>query len=466
VAAVCEPAVAPRRTLDEVAVAPRPTPLEPTEPTGTVLPWWPLAAMLAGFPVAWVLGLSAFAPPALAAAMLVLLARQRRWRLLPGVTPLLLFVAWTIPCALMVDTGGRLLGWGLRLLTLATIAVAVVYVTNAHERVTRARLLAGLTVVWATVVVGGWLAVLWPDLTFTTPVGHLVPGGLLGNDLVHDMFVPTMAEIQMPWGAPEPFNRPAAPFPYANGWGAAIVLLTPVAVARLVESRDRRTRWLLSALLLASLVPAVASSNRGMFLGLGVTAAYVVVRLAARGRVRMLGVLVVGIAILAVAIVRLGAFAQIADRQEYSSSTEGRASLYAETWHRTLQSPIFGWGAPRPSLYHEVSAGTQGFLWSVMFSYGLVGLALFLVFLGGVILRTWRVADDVSLILHGTLVGAATIMAFYGLDVMQWLTIGTVAALLLRDRHSDRGRVHPSGDLAPQQLAVVSAPAPRNVVVR
>lgn len=441
-AAVCEPSPRPlpttgrarSRATGPLRDAPRVDRVASRATATKELPWWPLAAMLIGFPLAWLLGLTAFAPPVLAAVMVALMIRARRWRILPGLAPMLLFVAWTVPCALMIDTSGRMIGWLLRTLMLATVAVAMIYLVNAPERITRDRLIAGLAVVWATVVVGGWLAVLLPDLTFTTVAGHLVPRGLLANDLVHDMLVPTVAEIQQPWGAPAPFNRPAAPFPYANGWGAAVVLLTPVAVAALMRARRARTRWLLGLLLAASVVPAVASSNRGMFLGLAASAAYVVLRLASQGRMRMLGLLLAGIAGIAVAAVRLGAFTAISTRQEYSDSTAGRASLYAETWHRTLQSPLFGWGAPRPSLYHEVSVGTQGYVWSVMFSFGLIGLALFAVFLIGVTLRSWRVRDDVSLLLHASLVGAVVIVPFYGLDIMQWLTIGTIAALLLRER--------------------------------
>lgn len=415
-----------------------------------VLPAWPLLVMLAGFPLTWPLGLTALAPPVLAAVMVVLLARRGTCRLLPGVAPLLLFVAWTVPCGLMVDSGARLAGWGLRQLTLAAVAIVVVYITNAPERVTRARVVGALTVVWATVVVGGWLGVLAPNLTFTTPMGLLVPSGLLDNDLVHHMFVPTMAEVQTPWGAPGPFNRPAAPFLYANGWGAAFVLLTPVTVATLVTTRNAWVRWSVALLLLASVVPAVASSNRGMFLGLAASTAYVAVRLVARARARTLLLFAVGAAVVTTLAVRLDVLARISDRQEYSTSTEGRISLYAETWHRTLESPFFGWGAPRPSLEHEVSVGTQGYVWAVMFSYGLVGLLLFAFFLVGAVLRTWRVVDDTAILLHASLVGAVVIVLFYGLDVMQWLTIGSLAALLLRE-----SAVRPVAALRPRARAPV-----------
>lgn len=144
--------------------------------------------------------------------------------------------------------------------------------------------------------------------------------------------------------------------------------------------------------------------------------------------------MLLGVTALGLVLVKLGAVHQIVVRQSYSSSTDGRASLYAETWHRALESPIFGWGAPRPSLSHGVSVGTQGYLWTLMFSYGFVGLALFAAFLLGAISRSWRVRDDIALILHSSLIGAVAIVAVYGLDVMQWMTIGLVAAVLLRDR--------------------------------
>jgi hypothetical protein len=405
------------------------------------LPAWPLLVMLVGFPVAWPLGLSAVVPSLLAAVMAALLARRGRVVLVPGVAPLVLLTAWAVVCGLRVDSPDRLAGWALRVVTLATVAIVVLYVTNAPERLTRPRVCAALAVVWATVVGGGWLALLAPELTFTTPLGRLVPPTLLDNPLVHDMFVPTMAEIQTPWGAPAPFVRPAAPFPYANGWGAAVVLLTPVAVATLLVTSRRGGRWAIVVLLGASVAPAIASSNRGMLLGLAVSAAYVGIRLAARARIRRLLLLAGGALVATALAARLGALSRIAERQQYSSTTEGRASLYAETWHRAGESPLFGWGAPRPSLHHEVSVGTQGYVWAILFAYGMVGLLLFATFLLGATVRTWRVADDAGLLLHAVLIGAIAIVGFYGLDVMQWLTIGAVAALLLRERDDRRPAV-------------------------
>lgn len=400
------------------------------------LPWWPLAVVVMGYPLAWPLGLAPFLPIAGALLMAALLAARGGVVVLPGVTPFLVLAAWACPAVLALDGAGRLFGWGLRAATLASVAVALLYVTNARSA-SRERVVDALAVLWAATVLGGWLAVLFPDGGFTTPVGHLAPQGLLDNELVRTLLRPRFAETQEPWGVPEPLHRPAAPFPYANSWGVAMVLLTPVALAAMV--RRRPVRWLLVGLLVAAVVPAVASSNRGMFLGFAASAAYVVVRQSLSRRVRGAVLSLVTVVILAVLTVALDLPARVSERQKYSTTTEGRASLYAETWERALQSPVLGWGAPRPSVVHEVAVGTQGQVWTMLFSFGMVGLTLFALALIGLLVRTWPRSEPTELLLlHATLVAAVSVVGFYGLDTMQWLTIALVGGVLLRDHHRQR----------------------------
>ncbi len=400
------------------------------------MPAWPVEALLWGFPVYWALGLSPFAPIGLAVIMSGLLIVRRGETLVPGMLPWLAFVLWVVPAALMLDSPLRLLGYGLRFANLVAIAVVLIYVVSAREQLTTRRVLAGLVAVWCTVVVGGYLGMLWPEVRLTTPVGMLLPGVLAGNEYVQDLVFPPFAEVQRPWGAPEPFNRPAAPFPYANSWGTALVLLTPLAIAGLRFFRSRGARRLVVVALVAAIVPALASSNRGMFLGLGVAVGYVVVRLAGRGQLKAMFAVVAGGGLVVGVLLYAGLLDSIATRQEYSDTTSGRASLYTETFTRTLESPLLGWGAPRPSLVHGISVGTQGHVWMVMFSYGFVGLALFLIFLWGATLRTWSVPDTARLWMHSCLVTASVLIFFYGLDTMQMLAVVLVAGLLLRERYS------------------------------
>lgn len=398
----------------------------------TTLPAWPLDALLWGFPLWWLLGLTPFIVVLIAALMAVLLLARRQVGIIGGVGPWLAFVAWVVPCALMLDSALRLVGYGQRFANYLAVAVVLVYVVNARERLTATRVIGGLTALWVTVVVGGYLGVLFPDVRLTTPVGILLPGALTGNEYVADLVFPPLAEVQHPWGAEEPYQRPAAPFPYTNGWGSAMALLTPVAIATMLSTADRRVRWLLGAVAVAAVVPAAAALNRGLFMGLAIAAAYVAVRLLFRGSilpfVGLVGVGVAGFVGLAVG----GVLDSLEQRADFGS-TDSRAQIYAETWQRTLQSPIFGYGAPRPSESIGVSVGTQGHVWMLMFSYGLVGLALFLWFLYGAVLRTWRAPGTQRLWLHATLVVASATILFYGLDTMQLLSVVLVAAVLLRD---------------------------------
>ncbi|MBD8606659.1 O-antigen ligase domain-containing protein [Aeromicrobium sp. CFBP 8757] len=400
------------------------------------LPGWPVLALLWGFPVFWLLGATVIAGVALTVVMLSYLVHHRATRLVPGVYAFTAFVVWVVPCAVMIDSTERMLGYTYRFSILVIVGTAFVYTISAGSRLTRRAIVDGLTAVWVFTVVGGILGLLLPETRLTTPIGLLLPDALTGNDYVRDLFFPPFAEVQQPFGSPVEFVRPSAPFPYANSWGVAIVLLTPVAIACFLQARSRLPRVVVAVGLVAMIAPALSTSNRGMFAGLVLAAVYVVVRLTIRDRAApVLAIAVLG-AIGAAVLVGNGLLNQIRTRQQYGDSSGTRWSLYQETFERSLQSPLLGYGAPRPSTSEPlISAGTQGYVWMLMFSFGFVGLAFFLTFLWGTTLRTWRAPGDVDLVLHSVLVVASVIIAIYGLDIMQMLSIMLVAAVLLRRRH-------------------------------
>lgn len=406
---------------------------EPTR-AGKELPGWPVAALMVGYPVWWALGLGMVMPLVIALLMAALLVVRRRVLVVPGVLPWVAFSLWAIPCALMLDSALRLAGYGIRTAQLMSVAVVLVYVVNARERYTVRRAVLGMTILWVMVVFLGYVALVWPDARLTTPTSFFLPQRLAENSFIHETFFPPLAEVQTPWGAPAPFNRPAAPFPYSNNWGAAIAMLTPMAVAAIGIVRAWVLRAGIVLVLLASLVPIGASSNRGMFLGLGVALGYAAVRLWLRGDWRPLaGLAAVG---LTVGLYYLygGGAESIALRQEYSSSTVTRSSLYLETIQRTLASPILGYGAPRPSETTEVSVGTQGWIWMTMFSYGFVGLALFLWFLVGAVARTWSAPSPVTLLMHSSLIAVCAMISVYGLPAALLVVLAVTAGVLLRER--------------------------------
>jgi hypothetical protein len=399
------------------------------------LPAWPVLTLLWGMPLFWASGLLPFSTIILAVPMFAFLLRSGQVRLVPGTLPYVGFVVWMLPCALMLDSISRVAGSALRFGQYAAVAVALVYVVSARRSLPAGRVLAGLTFTWVFVILGGYLGLLWPEVTLNLTVGRLLPGSLLENEYVSDLVFPPFSEVQTPYGAEEPFLRPAAPFAYTNGWGAAMAILTPVAVGYALQHSARRVKVLVAICAVAAIPPSLATTNRGLFLGLIAVTGYVLLRLLFRGALLpFLSVAVLGV-VVTVVLVLSGLVDDILARQDTANTTEGRGDLYVETFERTLLSPILGYGAPRPSFTSEISVGTQGAVWNAMFSFGFVGLGLLLLFLVGGVLRTWS-APSVPLIwLHASLVGACVISTYYGLD-RHMLVLCLLLGVMLRERYT------------------------------
>jgi hypothetical protein len=405
-------------------------------PASATLPAWPLHLMIGAFPLWWAFGLTAFTGIGFAAVMVVLLLLRRRTALVPGVLPWFAFALWAIACAVQLTGMLELVGYLQRLGDILALGVAVLYYLNARERIRAVDAMGSLVVLWVSVIILGVLATRFPDVRLSSPISYLLPPNITSNDLVHQLVYPRLAEVQQPWGATEAYNRPAAPFPYANSWGAAYAILTPVVLGFLATRPARWIRRSLVVLLVVSVYPAVQTSNRGMFLAIGIAVAYAAIRLAFRGRVLALGGVIVGGALAAAFLVYSGALAGILGRQAVSDSTGTRASLYLETFEATLRSPFLGWGAPDENATIGYALGTQGQAWTIMYSFGFVGLALFFLFLIGAALRTWSAPTTAHLWLHASLVMVIPTVWFYGLGSVQLIAVGLIAAILLRSRYS------------------------------
>lgn len=399
-----------------------------------------MLCLIYGLPISWALGALPFAYMGIAVVMLALMAGPRPLQVAPGLGLYFAFLAWAAVAAVNVQNLGQAIGFAWRLGDFVALGVIMIYYANARQALTSNDILNGLVFIWGVVVFLGAAATLLPDLRLTTPVGVLMPGGLTSNALVNELVFPRMAEVQQPWGVPEPFIRPAAPFPYTNSWGMAYALLTPVVSAVAIASHSRLRRNCLFTFLLVSAWPAIATSNRGMFLGLAVAIAYLIFRLALAGRVlpAFIGLLCasVGTAIL----VASGVVAQILGRQEYSDSTGTRSSVYQATYETTLESPLLGWANPKEVPGVDVALGTQGYVWTLMFCFGFVGLGLFVAFLLAIIVRTWRVYRVEHMAMHGLLVTAAFMMMYYGLGTTQLFIVLIVAVTLLRKQDCGRTR--------------------------
>ena len=402
--------------------------VEPTE-----LPMWPFTLLFVGFPVWWALGLSAFAPVIVAVPMLVLLVVRRRVRMPRSFALWLLFVLWAGAAAIELDSSLRMVGFAVRLSAYVAAAIVFLYVYNCSERaLPRRRALLALVFFFAFVVVGGWLGVLVPHGHLTTPAEKLLPGSIVSNSYVHDLVHPPFAEVQQPYGSPRTFSRPSAPFAYTNGWGCNMALLVPLSAAALSATRSRRVRVVIIGIMALAVVPALATLNRGMFLALAVGTTYATLRLAWRGRVVPL-VSVVGAVILGVsAASATGVFASLQERLHYSETNTGRQAVYREAFDGALASPLLGNGAPRPSQTLDISVGTQGQIWNVMFSYGFVALALFV---GWFALAAWtarRLTGPGGVWIGACLTVAVVSFAYYGYDGPQLAVAMTATALAMR----------------------------------
>ena len=172
-----------------------------------------------------------------------------------------------------------------------------------------------------------------------------------------------------------------------------------------------------------------------MFIGLGFATAYVIIRLIIGrywGLVTAAGVMVVGVV---TALIASGTVAAILGRQQYSDSTGGRAALYRSTWAASLESPIVGSGTPRMELSVGVSMGTQGYLWTLMFCFGFVGLAIYALFILSILGEGLKVRTPAGFWLHSIPVCSCVVIIFYSFDVAQLSVLLLSAMACIRARY-------------------------------
>lgn len=379
------------------------------------LPAWPLGAPLLGYPLWWVLGLGDMAWILAAAAMVMLLMRRGDVRLPSGFWLWGLFMLCMLMSVVNIDSGGRLIGFVYRALLYGAATVVLVYVYNARERLDPAVVARQLTGFWGVVVAGGFLGAAAPMLTIRTPLAMVLPQGILSNELVREMAIRRTTQFDPTAWAPL-FPRPSAPFLYTNGWGNAFSILLPIAIAWIITRRGTRAfPWLVLAIPV-SLVPAFLTLNRGMFLGLGIAGAYIALRALLAGNRRLLGGLAVLLVVGLVVMRLLPVTERLDERLETSSTTEDRASLYEETFLRTLESPVLGHGAPRPSLQAGVpSAGTQGQFWMVLFSHGFPAIILFVLWFAWAFIVSLRWRDAVRLTMSAAILVTLVEILFYSI---------------------------------------------------
>ncbi|MDJ0356118.1 O-antigen ligase family protein [Paenarthrobacter sp. PH39-S1] len=432
------------------------------------LPGWPVLVAFAGFPLWWLLGLGDMAWPVFAAVMVYVLARFSKVKAPRGLGVWLLFMLWMLCSLIQIDEPIRIVGFFYRYGLYLAATIVFVYVYNARHSLSERKIFGVLTIFWLAVVVGGYAGLAFPVFELKTPLAYVFPQVLLDNSYVHDMAFRRLTQFN-----PDPnayviaAPRPSAPFLYANGWGNVYSLLTPVVIAYASMVRRERKFWLLVLALPISFVPAFLTLNRGMFLGLGVALVYIGIRAALQGHGKIIMAIIGITAIAGIAVNVLPVQERLDQRTAKVESIVDRGNLYVETFDRTLESPVFGYGAPRPSeRAGQPSVGTQGQIWMVMFSHGFVGLGLFLGWLVMLFLKTMRRTDVVGLVCNTIILVSLVEVFYYGILGAGLVIVMVAGALALRNDPAGQvaaqfpARVKP--ERAPWGRPVVPGRYPRN----
>jgi hypothetical protein len=398
-------------------------------------PAWPVAALLLGYPLWWALGLGGLSVIVLAVPMAVILWRRRPVRVPHGFGLWLLLLAGYLLSAMMLDelppgtygefSTGRLIGYVMRLALYVSGLVMVLYLGNLTEReLPQLRLVRMLGVLFLTTVAGGLLGVLFPHFGFTSPVELVLPDWISENAFVRNLIHPTAAQTQKVLGYSAP--RPEAPFEWANAWGSNVSVLLVWFVAGWWAHGGRRHKVFVGVVMALAAVPVVYSLNRGLWIGLGLAVAYLIVRVGGRTRVALCSMAAVGAVVFALSPLA-SVFAQRLDRPQ---SNDVRAFTMTATLAAAVHSPVIGYGNTRNALGNHRSIttgktrwcaacghpplGSDGQLWLLLITQGFTGAALYVGFFLGAIRRHW--ADRSPIGLAGVLVMGLVLLYMFVYD--------------------------------------------------
>lgn len=406
-------------------------------------PGWPLTLLLALYPLWWALGLGVLVFPIAAVPMAVQLWRRhasgRPVRLPPGFWLWLAFCATVVAGLAVLDVdpegtvvagfGDRITAVAFRVIQYAALTILLVYAGNLSTRaLTQRRLVNLLGWLFGVTVAGGLLGTFAGSFEFTSPFELLLPDGVRGKSFVKSLVHPYAAQIMDLVGDPAP--RPAAPWGYTNTWGNNFCLLVVwFAVAAFAYRTSVRTRVLAVATLVVSVIPVVHSLNRGLWIGLGVTAVFVAIRQALAGRVRALialGVVGAGL-VVALAATPLG---DVVERRMDNGKSNGvRMFLTERALAGFAESPVLGFGSTRNTVGGRNSitvgesaacercgnftVGGNGQLWQLLFAHGLVGTVTYFGFFGYALWRFRRDRSAIGLAATAAIAGSFVAALWY-----------------------------------------------------
>jgi O-antigen/teichoic acid export membrane protein len=383
-------------------------------------PAWPLTALLAAYPLWWVLGIADLMPVFIAIPMGMRLyawhVHGRRVRVPPGFALWLLFLVvmlagiatlkLTAPGTTATSVASRLISYTDRSASYVAVGVLLLFAGNLTEQECSRRRLAwllGLVGIYA--VVGGLGGVIDPSLQFTSPLAYVLPHGVTQNTLIQSWMHPGFSQAQSVLGSAT--GRPKAPFDYTNTWGNCVTILLPWLLVAWWKTRKKR--WMALSITAIAVVPILYSLNRAVWIGLAFTLVYLAVRLAAKGKGALLGAIIVGSAVIGLLVVATPLHNIVTERLQHQQSNSIRSTLDELSIQDALASPLIGYGDTRhmqgspqsiavgPSssciLCGQLIIGSTGQFWLLLVADGLVGTVLYL---GFFIYGIWRYRRDTT----------------------------------------------------------------------
>jgi O-antigen ligase len=390
-------------------------------------PGWPLTGLYVLFPLWWVLGLSHFIFFIAAIAMTFELVKRRPiyvpmafglWLLFLVVVAAGLPLLWVQPDGTVPGSGtGRLQPYVYHLAWYLAITVVAIYVLNMSERdLPSLRVMRLLALMFIFTVGGGYAGLLLPHVDFPS-AAELVIRAILNHSLSENSFIgvlihPALVSASEFLGYDQP--RPAAPFAFPNAWGNNLGMFTPFFVATWLGKDAGWRRPVGLVILVLAAVPIAYSLNRGLWIGLFVALVAISVKLATMGRTRALQAIAALVAVGAVVFVSTPLYSTVLLRVQTPDSNARRSTLANVVVSKTADlSPLLGYGETRavsgsfesiaggetPNC-HQCAApplGTQGFMWRLIFTTGLLGTVLFLGFLFAQLARFASMRDPVAL---------------------------------------------------------------------
>ena len=309
----------------------------------------------------------------------------------PEWLPLVALAAWTS----FSGANAVAHGWGTRILLIMTLVTAEVMILTYFFAVIP-KSLKQVRVLIYTVVAAAVFVALWVP-SFRGSSG--VPGPTLGGKMV-----------DTPFGSVN-----------LNTIGYVMGPIAALALGMAVESRQRRTRFLLSAAVFLCVVMLVLTKSRGAWLGFGAAFLYVVMRR------RSLPLFLLAAAVGAAVVLSDTLWALLASRAAattaYDPSLLGRFLLWDYAWHIGKANWLLGVGMENFRYVKQLQGyplpirigldfNAHNIYLEAFADLGIVGLALFIWLLAGAFLRSSKAvglegASDLGLGLSAGIVAYA-----------------------------------------------------------